>query len=338
MNVRHKLLKRQVKRYLERNDYSREGLEKFVSAIDQAYLQNDEDREMLTRSLELSSNELLQSNSEMRAVFDAFPDIFFQLDSEGKIIDYMAGKDSELAVSPEIFLGKLIYNLSFDEVGKQFKEAIKRLKETQSIQSLEYSMPIKGKTKHFEARIAPVHDNQMVSIIRNISLRRDQEKELEKYRVHLEKIVEERTSELKKEIAERRKAELNLRFQKTLLECQQDTSLEGILLVSPRGKIISYNRRFLELWKIPYEIIETRSDEKALNYVMSQLKDPDEFLNKVKYLYDHPNERNREEVELKDGRIFERYSSSVKSTDGVVYGRVWFFQDISSRKLQKSSC
>lgn len=332
MEAEHKLLKRQLSRYLERSGYSDEGMKKFVQAVDQAYMQYDEDREMLSHSLEISSQELLQANSEMRAVFKAFPDLFFLLDSEGRIMDYIAGQENDLAVPPSQFLGKRMQDIPLGEVGEKFRIAIENVQKHHSVESLDYSLNLNGSIVYYEARIVPLLENQMISLIRNITLRKEQEKELEKYRHHLEKLVEERTVDLQKENNERKKAEINLRFQKTLLEAQQDTSDEGILLVSPKGRIISYNRRFLDLWNIPDSVAQTRSDNSALDYVIGNLVDPQDFLKRVQYLYEHPDEKSTEEIPLADGRIFDRYSSPVKSSDGVYYGRVWFFRDITLQK------
>ncbi len=332
MEADHKLLKRQISRYLERSNYSEEGLRKFIQAIDQAYMQYDDDREMLSHSLEISSQELLQANSEMRAVFKAFPDLFFLLDSDGRIIDYIAGHENDLAVPPNQFLGKKMQDIPIGDVREKFRLAIENVKKNHSVESLDYSLNLNGSLVYYEARIVPLLEKQMITLIRNITLRKEQEKELEKYRHHLEKLVEERTVDLRKENTERKKAEINLRFQKTLLEAQQDTSDEGILLVSPKGRIISYNRRFLELWNIPDSIAQTRSDNTALDHVIGSLADPQAFLERVQYLYEHPDEKSTEEIPLADGRFFDRYSSPVKSTDGVYYGRVWFFRDITLQK------
>src|SRR5215203_4092012 len=86
------------------------------------------------------------------------------------------------------------------------------------------------------------------------------------------------------------------------------------------------------MWDIPEEVLETHSDEAALRSVEDKLASPREFLARVAYLYDHPNEESREDVRLRDGRTFERYSAPVKSEDGAYYGRVWFFRDVTERR------
>ena len=54
-----------------------------LDAVDQAYQQFDNDRSMLERSLDLSSQELLQANGELRALVSAFPDHILRLDPRG---------------------------------------------------------------------------------------------------------------------------------------------------------------------------------------------------------------------------------------------------------------
>ena len=53
----HRLLFRQIKRYYGDEQLPPE-LSRLIDAIDQTYFQNDQDRELLERSLELSSREL----------------------------------------------------------------------------------------------------------------------------------------------------------------------------------------------------------------------------------------------------------------------------------------
>lgn len=113
-----------------------------------------------------------------------------------------------------------------------------------------------------------------------------------------------------------------------------EESLDGILAIDKEDKIISYNTKFIELWGIPEEIIKTKSDEKALQFVLNKLKNPKEFIEKVKYLYS-TLEKSNEEVYLVDGRVFDRYSSPIFDENKVHCGRVWFFRDVSEHKKQE---
>lgn len=135
-----------------------------------------------------------------------------------------------------------------------------------------------------------------------------------------------------RDVTERRKAEETLRFQKTLLESQSEASIDGILVVSTEGRMILFNRRFLEMWDLPAETAEGADDGSALRAVQDKLLDPEDFVRRVRHLYGHPDEQSHDELALKDGRTFDRYSAPVRSREGTVYGRVWFFRDVTGRK------
>ena len=133
-------------------------------------------------------------------------------------------------------------------------------------------------------------------------------------------------------VAERKQAEEALQFRNVLLSTQQEASIDGILVVDENGKIISSNRQFADMWGIASDIVASKSDERALESVMGKLADPEEFLNKVKHLYQARNETSRDEIALKDGRTFDRYSAPMLGPDERYYGRVWYFRDITERK------
>ena len=63
--------------------------------------------------------------------------------------------------------------------------------------------------------------------------------------------------------------------------------------------------------------------------MLAQLADPEGVERRVEELYRHPLEEGRDQIELKDGRTFDRYSSPVIGKDGVYYGRVWQFRDVT---------
>jgi len=165
----HNLLKRQIKRFLGNIDSMPQQWLDFISAVDQAYSQSDIDREMLERSLEISSQELLQANSEMQAILTAIPDLFFHLDESGAIIYHKAGKDKDLFIPSKNLIGKRIQNIPMVDVGKKFKRAIEKVKKTQHPVIIEYSLIIARKKNFYEARLLPLFQNQTIVIIRNIT-------------------------------------------------------------------------------------------------------------------------------------------------------------------------
>ena len=113
--------------------------------------------EMRQRIAELETSEaqwkqaeenLLKRTYEFQAIFQAFPDLYFRLDSDGKILDYNAGHASYLYVPPDVFLGKRMQDVLPPNVGQQFHEAILQVLKTNSLVSIEYSLAMpNGGTK-----------------------------------------------------------------------------------------------------------------------------------------------------------------------------------------------
>jgi PAS domain S-box-containing protein len=135
------------------------------------------------------------------------------------------------------------------------------------------------------------------------------------------------------DITERKQAEEELLRQGALFEALVHGSFDGILVVDSQGKKILQNQRLVELWEIPFRIATDPDDKKQVQFVIKErVKHPDPFIAKVAHLYSHPNEISRDEVELKNGTVLDRYSSPVIDSNGKYYGRIWSFRDITERK------
>jgi PAS domain S-box-containing protein len=132
--------------------------------------------------------------------------------------------------------------------------------------------------------------------------------------------------------AARQRAEADLQRQNSFLKAQQESSTDGLLVVDANRQIRFYNQRFVSLWNIPEALLATEDDRQLLVWVLDQLKNPTEFLTKIEYLYDHPEESSFDEIELKGQRFLERYSSPVRLPSGEYASRIWYFRDISDRK------
>ncbi|MHB1238464.1 MAG: bifunctional diguanylate cyclase/phosphodiesterase, partial [Gallionella sp.] len=132
--------------------------------------------------------------------------------------------------------------------------------------------------------------------------------------------------------SQRKRAEEEIKFKNTILKTQLETSLDAILVVGENGQIISCNQQFIDLWQLSPQIVSARLDKPVLQLVADQVENSEASVARIQYLNEHRDDKSREEISLKDGRIIDQYSAPVTGADGKYYGRVWYFRDITESK------
>jgi PAS domain S-box-containing protein len=132
-----------------------------------------------------------------------------------------------------------------------------------------------------------------------------------------------------RDITERKRAEEEVKEQKEILKAVIESISDGILVVDEKGKVTHTNERFAEMWQIPKKLVETRDDNKLLDYVLDQLQEPEAFLSRVRQLYES-SEESFDAILFKDGHMCERVSFPLMR-EGNIVGRVWAFRDITER-------
>ncbi len=142
----------------------------------------------------------------------------------------------------------------------------------------------------------------------------------------------ERFATIIENITDRKHVEKALQAKTSLLEAQTNATIDGILIVDESQKRVLTNQRIVELFNAPPHIMSDEDDAALLQHVVSLTKHPENFLEKVMYLYDHVTETSHDEVEFKSGMVLDRYSAPVLGKDGEYYGRIWRFRDITDRK------
>lgn len=117
----------------------------------------------------------------------------------------------------------------------------------------------------------------------------------------------------------------------SLLNATIESTADGILAVDLVGGVHTFNRRFAEMWRIPEDLLRTRSDAGMLAHVSKEMPDPEAFLASARALYARPEAVVHDTIEFKDGRVFERYSQP-QVLDGRCVGRVFSFRDITEQR------
>ncbi len=215
----HSLLRRQLKRHFSEEPIPAEVLA-MLESVDQAYRQFDNDRAMLERSLDLSAQELLQANTELRALVGAFPDQILRLDRHGVILDVKGAAHAEPARG--WVPGRAIADVLDASARGPVAGALARMATDGAPVNLELKLGADTPTPRlYEARLLPMEGAQVMLILRDVTERYYAEKQLRAsqlalHEVHrdLERRVDERTAalarvndELRREMAEHQAAE-----------------------------------------------------------------------------------------------------------------------------------
>jgi diguanylate cyclase (GGDEF)-like protein/PAS domain S-box-containing protein len=140
-----------------------------------------------------------------------------------------------------------------------------------------------------------------------------------------------------RDITKRKQAEESLLFKTALLEAQSETTIDGMLVVDESDHVVLANKQFGLHFEMPDEVFSSGDDRVLRKYVIGQVESPDAFIERVEYLYSHRDEKSRDELKLKSGKTFERYSAPLIDSTGRYRGRIWYFRDITTRKQAEES-
>lgn len=135
----------------------------------------------------------------------------------------------------------------------------------------------------------------------------------------------------RQELAERKRAEQSLAESLSLLNATFDSTADGILAVDGEGKIVTFNQKFLQMWRIPVSVLDSGDDSLTTAFILDQLRHPRLYLEAMERLQTESEAESHDVLEFNDGRIFERYSQP-RLADGQIVGRVWSFRDITEQR------
>ena len=174
----HSLLKRQLKRHFSNSDSFPKEWQDLTDEVNNAYRQFDVDRAMLERSLDLSSQELIQANSDMRAVFERIinssVDGILAFDRDSRYTVWNPAMERITGISREEILGELVSDVFpfFKETGDDrfLYEALSG--KTIVAKERPYIIPETNQQGFFEGHFSPLR-NESGEIIGGLAIIRD---------------------------------------------------------------------------------------------------------------------------------------------------------------------
>ncbi len=172
MDKMHSLLRRQIKKIFGSADNIPKDFQEIIGVINEAYFNFDADRLLLERSIEISSHELVEANSQMRSIFQAIPDMFLRIDAEGKILECRIPANKAFShIHPNEIIGKSIYICFGPLAARRLEWAVRRAVKNKAVEIAEYS--VHNQTEQFrEARVVWLSDEQLIVIVRDITERK----------------------------------------------------------------------------------------------------------------------------------------------------------------------
>ncbi len=132
---------------------------------------------------------LRESEARNNAIVRAIPDLVFVHERSGKYLDCHAF-DKDLLVA-ERLIGSTVQEALPEETAQKFLEAFECAATTQEVSVIEYSLQVPAGTREFEARIAPMDNGLLLSIVRDVTERKRAEKEIRELVVEKENLLRE---------------------------------------------------------------------------------------------------------------------------------------------------
>lgn len=247
--------------------------------------------------------EITVAENKYKKIFDNAQDVYYHTDENGIIKEISPSVKKYLKLIDDEIVGKPIEKFYYHPEDR--KVTLKKIEKEGEV--FDYEVLLKGK------------DNQKLWTSVNAHFLYDKSGKFSGVEGSI------------RDISERKRNEERIKQSLSLLQATTNSTADGILVVDRKGRIISFNDTFKNIFGLSDSVLELGKDNDALAEALKMVKDPDLFLARVRHLYNNPEQESYDTIDFKDGRIIERYSRP-QWIDGQPVGRVWRFRDDTERR------
>ena len=114
-----------------------------------------------------------------------------------------------------------------------------------------------------------------------------------------------------------------------------EATADGILVTDERGRVSTFNEKFLQTWGFARADVEGARHADLVRLAAPRLRDASAVARRVADIHAAPDAdavgETTDLVELRDGRVLERFSNAQRIA-GRVVGRVWSYRDVTTRQ------
>jgi integral membrane sensor domain MASE1 len=135
-----------------------------------------------SRHIQRTEEALYHSEAKSAAILRALPDLMFvqSKDSDHRYLEYYARDQRDLLVSPETFVGKRMRDVLPPDLAQSFEQLFEQATSSAEPQILEYTLPMRGEERRFEARVVVCDDDRLLAIVRDVTEQKHAEAALQK--------------------------------------------------------------------------------------------------------------------------------------------------------------
>jgi PAS domain-containing protein len=180
-------LQQQIERLKAGNRASPEGAEQFGASRElfETLAESSPDVTMLLdcdgTEAKKASIALMESQREYKTLLTAIPDLLMRLRRDGMFVWARAPRDFPLLLPLEDAIGQYVIDVMPPDVARQAMEKVALTLVTREMQLFQYSLDFDSQTTHWEARMVPSGDDEVLVMVRDETHRRRAEQQRDDY-------------------------------------------------------------------------------------------------------------------------------------------------------------